>query len=81
MTGPDLASYSPIRDAKVRFHRPDISSIIEDNIDEILMSISRKGASAPRGGGLAVGTCGPDPLVRSVRSAVAGIPRKRAVAA
>ncbi|KAL8276777.1 hypothetical protein RQP46_010833 [Phenoliferia psychrophenolica] len=86
VTGPSVASYNPIRDAKIRFHRPDLASLIEDNVDEVLLSIHRKQVDEydllpARGGGIAVGTCGPTALVRSARSAIAGVARKRAVGA
>lgn len=74
-------TYCPIPDAQVSFKRPDISAIIEGSIDELLASIKIKGSNSERGGGVAVGTCGPAQLVRAVRSAVGGVSRERAVRA
>ncbi|KAK4698259.1 hypothetical protein P7C70_g8022, partial [Phenoliferia sp. Uapishka_3] len=80
ITGREPAQYCPIRDASVTLARPNIAAIIEDAVDDVTSELGKEGYTG-RGGGIAVGTCGPDPLVRGVRIAVGGITRARAVKA
>ncbi|GAA5837137.1 hypothetical protein JCM11251_005264 [Rhodosporidiobolus azoricus] len=68
---------SPIPFTSLRRGRPSASILLNTVIDEVLDSVKRKGV--PRGGGIAVGTCGPHPLVDQVRLAVAGVEKERAV--
>lgn len=81
VTGPRLLSSCPIRDAQIEYRRPDPLTIVERNIDQIIASVCEKGSAGGNGGGLAVGTCGPMALVRTVRSAVGAVERRRAVKA
>ncbi|KAL8292851.1 hypothetical protein RQP46_000545 [Phenoliferia psychrophenolica] len=81
VTGPRQGDFNPIPDAQLYFKRPDIARIIDGTVDDIITSIGIKGSGLERGGGIAVGTCGPDPLVRAVRTAVGGVERSRAVSA
>ncbi|GAA5900268.1 hypothetical protein JCM6882_002293 [Rhodosporidiobolus microsporus] len=70
---------SPIPFTSLRHGRPSPSILLNTVVDEVLDSVKRK--CLPRGGGIAVGTCGPKPLVEQVRQAVSGIESARAVGA
>lgn len=58
-------------------NRMDLSALLTEVCDDVLESVVVKGCE--RGGGVALGICGPIPLVREARSAVAGVSRARAV--
>lgn len=61
--------YNPIQFSEVVQERPDMSSIIRDALGCTVSAIERRGGS--RGSGLAVGICGPMPMIASLRNAVA----------
>lgn len=81
MTGPARSDYCPIANASVIPSRPDIDSLVEAAVEDVLTDLASKTYECVRGGGVAVGTCGPDQLVRAVRKAVSGVTRARAVKA
>lgn len=81
VTGPARSDYCPIANASVIPSRPDIDSLVEAAVEDVLTDLASKTYECVRGGGVAVGTCGPDQLVRAVRKAVSGVTRARAVKA
>jgi hypothetical protein len=54
-----------------------MSGILSDVVEDVLQALSVNGVA--RGGGIAVGCCGPRSLVGKVRQAVAGVGRAKAV--
>ncbi|GAA5888537.1 hypothetical protein JCM5296_001063 [Sporobolomyces johnsonii] len=68
---------SPIPFSSLCLGRPDPSTLLNTVVDDVLETVRQK--ALPSGGGVAVGTCGPKPLVTQVRKAVAGVDRARSV--
>ncbi|KAI5476960.1 hypothetical protein MNV49_006988 [Pseudohyphozyma bogoriensis] len=79
VTGPVRANYIPIPGSTVLHSRPDIPLILLDVVEDALRTVETRGYE--RAGGVAVGTCGPMPLVKEVRRAVSGVEKGMAVKA
>lgn len=77
VTGPSRADYSPITGAVVIPSRPDVPALLGDVVDHVIAANAVKNGG--RGGGIVVGTCGPQAVVKAVRSAVARVQRDKAM--
>ncbi|GAA6034442.1 hypothetical protein JCM8097_002727 [Rhodosporidiobolus ruineniae] len=73
---PSTSLVSPIPFTSLRAGRPVSSAILSSVVAEVLDSVSRK--KLPRGGGVAVGCCGPRMMVEEVRRAVSRVEGEKA---
>lgn len=78
VTRPSKATTSPLVNSTLSTFRPNLDAILSTLIEDTLDLSAAK--SLARGGGIAVGTCGPAGLVKQMRSTIAAVGRERAVA-
>lgn len=77
MTGTPRANVSPVEAAVLSTSRPNVEAILSDLVDSTMDLLALKNAA--RGGGIAMGVCAPDGLVREARRAAGRMKRDRAV--